>query len=362
MATKSSRERLPQPIDKVAWVHVDELKANSYNPNRVAPPELELLKISIIEDDWTQPIVVAREIFWPCGVEITKVAECKQLTCVLAQVSSAIPLVLSTEKDHSRSTKEDGGSRSIKAKPTVVKNSSSGSKKHGRSDTGSARKGTGDGISAISGESIATTISDSSCELVCPTCASNAKKLSVPLPIWLLAPEVNASGQTLRIRCFGKTTGSVTGLTASRSAGASRQSVAGEKHSAYLGIEYEIVDGYHRYLCCKTDVRVYGKTHGYVPTVVVAPKDASSKMMATIRHNRARGTHTVLAMSKIIQSMVEVEKLTMKEICERLQMEPEEVTRLAARQGIPQSKILGAEWSKEWVPAKANPEATRSVD
>jgi ParB-like chromosome segregation protein Spo0J len=167
---------LPQPIDKVAWLHVDELKANNYNPNRVAPPELELLKISIIEDGWTQPIVITDD--------------------------------------------------------------------------------------------------------------------------------------------------------------------------------KEIVDGFHRYLACKSDTRVYRKTHGYVPTVVIAPKDLSSKQMATIRHNRARGTHTVLAMSKIVQSMVEKEKLSMKEICERLQMEPEEVTRLAARVGIPQSDILGAEWSKEWVPAK----------
>lgn len=172
---------MPQPIDKVQWVHVDELKANNYNPNRVAPPELELLKISILEDGWTQPIV--------------------------------------------------------------------------RTD------------------------------------------------------------------------------------------------------DYEIVDGFHRYLCTKTDTRVYAKTHGYVPTVVIAPKDFSSKQMATIRHNRARGTHIVLAMSKIVQSMIETEKLHMKEICERLQMEPEEVTRLAARQGIPASDILGSEWSKEWVPAKANGES-----
>lgn len=46
------------PVNAVQWLHRDKLKANDYNPNRVAPPELRLLKISILEDGWTQPIVV----------------------------------------------------------------------------------------------------------------------------------------------------------------------------------------------------------------------------------------------------------------------------------------------------------------
>lgn len=45
------------PLSNVAWVERDELRANDYNPNHVAPPELRLLKISILENGWTQPIV-----------------------------------------------------------------------------------------------------------------------------------------------------------------------------------------------------------------------------------------------------------------------------------------------------------------
>lgn len=40
------------------WVPRSVLRPNDYNPNRVAPAELELLIISILEDGWTQPIVV----------------------------------------------------------------------------------------------------------------------------------------------------------------------------------------------------------------------------------------------------------------------------------------------------------------
>jgi ParB-like chromosome segregation protein Spo0J len=47
-----------QPVSSVRWRHRDDLKPNDYNPNKVAAPEMELLIISILEDGWTQPIVV----------------------------------------------------------------------------------------------------------------------------------------------------------------------------------------------------------------------------------------------------------------------------------------------------------------
>jgi len=35
--------------------------ANDYNPNKVAPPEMELLEVSIVNDGYTQPIVTWSE-------------------------------------------------------------------------------------------------------------------------------------------------------------------------------------------------------------------------------------------------------------------------------------------------------------
>lgn len=46
-----------EPVDCVVWVKQSEITANDYNPNKVAPPELELLKQSILSDGYTQPIV-----------------------------------------------------------------------------------------------------------------------------------------------------------------------------------------------------------------------------------------------------------------------------------------------------------------
>lgn len=162
-----------QPINKVEWVHRDTLKPNYYNPNSVAPPEMKLLKISIIEDGWTQPIVA-----------------------------------------------------------------------------------TPDGV---------------------------------------------------------------------------------------------IVDGFHRWTV-SGHTEVYGLTGGYVPVVFIKPKDDASQKMATIRHNRARGTHAVLKMADIVESMIK-EGLSGDEICERLQMELEEVVRLANRKGIPKTAIVvKSTFSKSWNP------------
>lgn len=112
-----------------------------------------------------------------------------------------------------------------------------------------------------------------------------------------------------------------------------------------------IVDGFHRWLVSDTK-EIRELTDGKVPTVMVRPKDNAQQKMATIRHNRARGTHKVLDMSKIVQSMVD-DGLTGEEIQERLKMEEEEVTRLLMRVGIPKSDVFDddSDFSKSWEPS-----------
>lgn len=46
-----------EPVDCVLWVKNETVHANDYNPNSVAPPEMELLRLSISSDGYTQPIV-----------------------------------------------------------------------------------------------------------------------------------------------------------------------------------------------------------------------------------------------------------------------------------------------------------------
>lgn len=50
-----------EPVDFIRWVKSDNVHANDYNPNVVAPPEMELLRLSIAADGYTQPIVTMEE-------------------------------------------------------------------------------------------------------------------------------------------------------------------------------------------------------------------------------------------------------------------------------------------------------------
>ena len=65
---------------------------------------------------------------------------------------------------------------------------------------------------------------------------------------------------------------------------------------------YEIVDGFHRYQVMKTSPRIYERERGLLPVSVI-DKDLSERMASTIRHNRARGMHSVELMSHIVSEL-----------------------------------------------------------
>jgi ParB-like chromosome segregation protein Spo0J len=92
---------------------------------------------------------------------------------------------------------------------------------------------------------------------------------------------------------------------------------------------FEIVDGYHRWMT-SADPEVAALTAGMVPVVLLRQTDPAALRMATIRHNRARGTHHVLGMADIVAELLQM-GLSPEEIGRRLQMDDEEVDRLADR-------------------------------
>jgi hypothetical protein len=67
-----------------------------------------------------------------------------------------------------------------------------------------------------------------------------------------------------------------------------------------------------------------------VPVVRLAECPPDVARMATIRHNRARGTHHVLKMADIVAELLEM-GVAPEELGRRLQMDDEEVDRLADR-------------------------------
>lgn len=114
---------------------------------------------------------------------------------------------------------------------------------------------------------------------------------------------------------------------------------------------FQIVDGFHRWTVA-ADPRVAALTGGQVPTVQVL-LDPVHRMMSTIRHNRARGTHAVVRMAEIVRGMV-AEGVPAREIQKRLGMEREEVQRLVNRAGMPAkvTKGQGGAFNRAWVPGK----------
>lgn len=95
------------------------------------------------------------------------------------------------------------------------------------------------------------------------------------------------------------------------------------------GDRYEIVDGFHRWTVAEHR-EIAALTDGQVPVVVLPPTDEATARMATVRHNRARGTHHVLGMSSIVSDLIG-RGLAPEEVGRRLGMDAEEVDRLADR-------------------------------
>ncbi len=111
-----------------------------------------------------------------------------------------------------------------------------------------------------------------------------------------------------------------------------------------------IVDGFHRWTV-SADARLRAMTDGLVPVVTIEA-DPVHRMMSTIRHNRARGTHAVLRMAEIVTSMVE-SGMDQAEICRRLGMEDEELERLLDRAGMTLRGTYGkTTFGRAWQPAR----------
>jgi ParB-like chromosome segregation protein Spo0J len=112
--------------------------------------------------------------------------------------------------------------------------------------------------------------------------------------------------------------------------------------------ENEVVDGFHRWLI-SGDPDVAAMTGGLVPVVNLVVHDRDHQMMATVRHNRARGTHAVLRMADMVTTLIDEHHMTAPQVEKLLGMDPEEVDRLYDH-GVMTKRGSADEFSKGWVP------------
>lgn len=109
--------------------------------------------------------------------------------------------------------------------------------------------------------------------------------------------------------------------------------------------KYIIVDGFHRYVVGRTQKDIRENNHDMLP-VVVLDKSINDRMASTIRHNRARGKHSVDGMSNIVFKMLD-NGWTDEAVCNELGMEAEELIRLKHITGF--SKLFESEeYKREW--------------
>ena len=109
--------------------------------------------------------------------------------------------------------------------------------------------------------------------------------------------------------------------------------------------KYEIVDGFHRYTIMKTHKDIFDREKGVLPVVVIK-KDESNRMASTIRHNRARGTHSIELMTNIVS---ELSKAGMSDawIMKNIGMDADEILRLKQVSGLAEL-FKNNEFSNSW--------------
>lgn len=96
--------------------------------------------------------------------------------------------------------------------------------------------------------------------------------------------------------------------------------------------KYEIVDGYHRYTIMRTHKDIYDRENGLLPVVVI-DKDISNRMASTIRHNRARGSHSIELMTNIVSELTQ-SGMSDAWILKNIGMDSDELLRLKQLSGL----------------------------
>jgi ParB-like chromosome segregation protein Spo0J len=98
---------------------------------------------------------------------------------------------------------------------------------------------------------------------------------------------------------------------------------------------FEVVDGFHRTRVGKESKGILERTHGYLPIVKVNQERTGrgDRMASTIRHNRARGKHSISGMSEIVQELAR-RRWSDEKIGRELGMDADEVLRLKQVTGL----------------------------
>lgn len=111
---------------------------------------------------------------------------------------------------------------------------------------------------------------------------------------------------------------------------------------------YTIVDGFHRYRVMLEYPDIYDREEGMLPVSVI-DKPIDQRMASTVRHNRARGSHSVDLMSNIVKELHELGRSDAW-ISRHLGMDRDEILRLKQITGLA-ALFKDVKFGKAWRPA-----------
>ena len=328
------------PVGMVQWIHMDRIQANDYNPNSVANQEMKLLHTSISEDGYTQPVVTIIES------KVDIVLPCQHLSTLdLSPAQFLRGLCWGTQRDSLMEREAsvplsvlpienlDGGFRSASRKETTEKLSANGSGTSGESEPSIDSR---DSALPTSGTSRGSEMSGTFWTHVCPTCASRENEHSKSWVESTLRLEDSIEESGLRLRWISSE--STEQLSPPPTSAESSSAARPQFDSSEMPLESQhllavrdrskaiIVDGFHRYTVMRKYADVRNSTQGYLPVVVI-DKPIADRIASTVRHNRARGKHSVNGMGNLVFQMLMAGE-TDDTICNKIGLEPEELARL----------------------------------
>ncbi|HEL0676270.1 ParB-like nuclease domain-containing protein [Streptococcus equi subsp. zooepidemicus] len=96
--------------------------------------------------------------------------------------------------------------------------------------------------------------------------------------------------------------------------------------------KYEIVDGFHRYTTMLNHKDIYDRENGCLPVSII-DKPLSDRMASTIRHNRARGSHSIELTRKMVSELID-SGASDQWIMKNIGMDADELLRLKQTSGL----------------------------
>lgn len=123
----------------------------------------------------------------------------------------------------------------------------------------------------------------------------------------------------------------------------------------------EVVDGFHRNRVGKESKEVQKKIFGYLPITIIKDDntDRGSRISSTIRHNRARGKHSIDGMAEIVLELKR-RNWSDEKIAKNLGMDPDEILRLSQITGLAEM-FKDREFSKAWEVDQINEDDTLDI-